>query len=179
MTTLLLLLVSLSSHTQTIDLTITKGSDLVFSFNTIRAYRSGVIIGNATEISIESTVEWDLYVGTQTTVPGFWDLIESYSDGSTDNIPVDILSIRANSSSLTSREADFITLRDVSNPIYLIGTIGNDPTTSSGVGTNEPGSARLNPLTHRFRASYRLKPGLLYSPGIYSLEVVFTIAEDL
>ena len=98
MTTLLLFLISLCSSAQKIDLAITKGSDLVFSFNSIRTYRSGAILGNATELSIESTVEWDLYVGTQTSVPDFWDLIESYSDASSDNIPVNILSIRANSS---------------------------------------------------------------------------------
>ena len=80
---------------------------------------------------------------------------------------------------MTSQEPEFTPLRDISNPIYLIGTILNDSQILSGVGTNQPGSSGLQPLTHRFRVSYRLVPGLSYSPGIYTLEVVFTIAEDL
>ncbi|OEK05699.1 hypothetical protein [Roseivirga misakiensis] len=164
---------------QTIDLTITKGTDLVFTFNSIRSYTTGAILGNASEVTIESTVEWDLYVGTQTVTPGFWDLVQSYSDAGDDNVPVSILSIRANSPGLTSQEAAFFQLQDISTPTYLIGSVGNDATTGSGIGTNDPGDSNSDPFTHRFRISYRLTPGFTYSPGIYTMEVLFTIAEDL
>jgi len=164
---------------QTLDLAITKGSDLVFTFNTIRSYTTGAVLGNASEVTVESTVEWDLYIGTETTVPGFWDLLQSYSDAGEDNVPVGIMEVRANSPGLTSQEAAFFQLQDISNPVFLIGSSGNDPNTGSGIGTNDPGDGTSDPFTHRFRISYKLSPGFDYSPGIYTMTVLFTIAEDL
>lgn len=169
----------LSTTAQTLDLAITKGTDFAFTFNTIRAYTTGSILGNATEVTVESTVEWDLYVGTETTVAGFWDLVESYSDAGTDNVPVGILEIRANSPGLTSQEAAFFQLTDISTPTFLIGSNANDATIGTGIGTNDPGDGNADPFTHKFRISYKLTPGFNYSPGIYSLTVLFTIAEDL
>lgn len=167
------------AYGQTLDLSITKGSDLVFTFNTIRSYTTGAVLGNASEVTVESTVEWDLYIGTETTVPGFWDLIQSYSDAGDDNVPVSIMEVRANSPGLTSQEGAFFQLQDISTPIFLIGSNGNDPTTGSGIGTNDPGDSASDPFTHRFRISYKLSPGFDYSPGIYTMTVLFTIAEDL
>lgn len=168
-----------ASYGQTLDLAITKGSDLTFTFNTIRSYTTGAVLGNASEVTVESTVEWDLYIGTETVVPGFWDLIQSYSDAGDDNIPVGILEVRANSPGLTSQEAAFFQLQDISTPVFLIGSSGNDPTIGTGIGTNDPGDGTADPFTHRFRISYKLSPGFTYSPGIYTMTVLFTIAEDL
>lgn len=172
-------MITLQGVSQTLDLAITKGSDLSFTFNTIRSYTIGGVLGNASEVTVESTVEWDLYVGTETVVAGFWDLLQSYSDAGSDNIPVSILEVRANSPGLTSQEAAFFQLNDISTPTFLIGSNGNDPTTGTGIGTNDPGDGISDPFSHRFRISYRLTPGFDYSPGIYTLTVLFTIAEDL
>lgn len=179
LTTVLQFVLIFWSSGQTLDVTITKGTDLVFTFNSIRSYTTGAVLGNASEITVESTVEWDLYVGTQTITPGFWDLIQSYSDAGDDNVPVSIMSIRANSPGLTSQEAAFFQLQDISTPNFLIGSTGNDASTGGGIGTNDPGDPAADPFTHRFRISYRLIPGFTYSPGIYTMEVLFTIAEDL
>jgi len=172
-------IITLPGVGQTLDLAITKGSDLTFTFNTIRSYATGGILGNASEVTVESTVEWDLYVGTETTVAGFWDLVQSYSDAGSDNIPVSILEVRANSPGLTSQEAAFFQLSDISTPTFLIGSNVDDPNTGSGIGTNDPGDGLADPNSHRFRISYKLTPGFDYSPGIYTLTVLFTIAEDL
>lgn len=179
LTTVLQFVIIFWSSGQTLDVTITKGTDLVFTFNSIRSYTTGAVLGNASEITVESTVEWDLYVGTQTVTPGFWDLIQSYSDAGDDNVPVSIMSIRANSPGLTSQEAAFFQLQDITTPNFLIGSNGNDASTGSGIGTNDPGDPAADPFTHKFRISYRLTPGFTYSPGIYTMEVLFTIAEDL
>lgn len=172
-------LLALSALGQTLDLTITKGADLSFTFNTIRSYTLGGVLGNASEVTVESTAEWDLYVGAETSVTGFWDLIQSYSNAGDDNIPVGILEIRANSPGLTSQEAAFFQLQDISTPTFLIGSNVDDPTIGTGIGTNDPGDGTSDPFSHRFRISYKLTPGFDYSPGIYSLTVLFTIAEDL
>ena len=167
------------SSAQTLDLAITKGTDLVFTFNNMRAYTTGSVLGNASEITVESTVEWDLYIGTDTVVPGFWDLIQSYSSAGNDNVPVGIMEVRANSPGLTSQEAAFFPLQDISTPTFLIGSNADDASTGSGIGTNDSGDPVSDPFTHKFRISYKLTPGFGYSPGIYTMTVLFTLAEDL
>ena len=164
---------------QVLDLEITKGTDLNFTFNTIRQYTSGVILGNASEFTIESTVDWDLYVGTETMTAGVWDLIQAYSTAGNSNVPVNILEIRADSPGGTSQQSAFFQLQDISTPIYLIGSAANDPAIGSGVGTNDPGNSVTDPFTHKFRVSYKLTPGMDHTPGLYTLTVVFTVAEDL
>lgn len=164
---------------QTLDISITRGTDLDFSFTTIRQYTNGVIRPNATEFRIESSAEWDLYVGTQTTTPGQWDLLTAYSSAGSANVPVSILEIRAVSPGGTSQQNNFFQLRDVTNPVYLIGSGADDALVNAGVGTNAPGDGSNNPFTHRFRIDYKLTPGMGYQPGVYSLTVVFTVAEDL
>ena len=164
---------------QTLDISITRGTDIDFTFNTIRQYTNGIIRPNATEFRIESTAEWDLYVGTQTTTPGQWDLLTSYSSAGSSTVPVSILEIRAVSPGGTSQQNTFFQLQDVSNPVYLIGSAADDARVNSGVGTNAPGNGSNDPFTHRFRIDYKLTPGMGYRPGVYSLTVVFTLAEDL
>lgn len=176
---LLFLTISTLCSAQTLDISITRGASLDFAFNTIRQYTNGVIVPNATEFRIESTAQWDLYVGTQTTVAGQWDLVQSYSSAGSSTVPVSILEIRAVSPGGTSQQTAFFPLQDIGSPVYLIGSAADDPLTSSGIGTNAPGDPQNDAFTHRFRIDYKLTPGVNYQPGVYSLTVVFTLAEDL
>lgn len=121
---------------QSLDISITRGTDLDFTFTTIRQYTNGVIRPNATEFRVESSAEWDLYVGAQTTTPGQWDLLTAYSSAGSSTVPVSILEIRAVSHGGTSQQNNFFQLRDVSNPVYLIGSGADDALVNSGVGTN-------------------------------------------
>ncbi len=164
---------------QTLDITMTRGTMIDFTFNTIRQYNNGVIMASASEFTIESTVEWDLYVGTQTLTPGQWDILDAYSSAGTDVVPVSILEIRAVSPGGTSQQTSFFQLQDNSSPVYLIGSAADDILTTSGVGTNDPGDPVTDPFTHKFRIDYRLTPTIAYTPGVYSLTIVFTVAEDL
>lgn len=174
-----LLLLSLSAFGQTLDINITKGTEVNFTFNTIRDYMNGVITPNATEFQVTSSSEWDLYVGTQTMTPGTWDVMTSYSSAGNAQVPVSILEIRAISPGGTSQQTSFFELQDISTPVYLIGSGADDVLVNAGVGTNQPGDPSANAFTHRFRIDYRLTPGVSYQPGIYGLTVVFTLAEDL
>lgn len=168
-----------SAVSQTLDITVTRGTDLDFTFNTIRQYMNGIITPNATEFQITSTTEWDLYVGSQTITPGEWDLLTSYSSVGNSQVPVSILEVRATSPGGTSQQTSFFQMQDVSNPVYLIGSAADDVLTTTGVGTNAPGDPSNDLFTHRFRIDYKLTPGVDYRPGVYSLTVVFTLAEDL
>lgn len=176
---ILLVTLSTSLWSQTLDITITRGTNLNFTFNTIKQYNNGVVLAGATEFTVESSVEWDLYVGAQTTTPGQWDLLNAYSSGGTNVVPISILELRATSPGGTSQQTSFFPLQDHSNPVYIIGSGADDPLTNSGMGTNAPGDSRNNAFTHRFRIDYKLTPTIAYTPGAYSLTVVFTIAEDL
>lgn len=173
------IMVSFSISAQTLNLEITKGTDLTFTFTNIRQYTSGVVMGNATEFTIDTTVDWDLYVGTETFAPGEWDLIETYSSGGTTDVPVSILQIRADSPGRTSQQSAFFPLQDISVSTFLIGSNANDISVGTGVGTNDPGDPISDPFTHKFRISYKMTPGINYAPGIYSLTILFTVAEDL
>ncbi|MFT6054029.1 MAG: hypothetical protein ACJAS3_000150 [Roseivirga sp.] len=164
---------------QTLDINITRGADLNFTFNTIRQYNNGIILAGATEFRIESSSQWDLYVGTQTNTAGQWDVLTSYSSAGTTIVPVSTLEIRATSPGGTSQQTSFFQLQDNSSPIFLIGTAADDPLTNNGIGANLPGDGTNNAFTHRFRIDYRLTPTMNYTPGVYSLTVVFTLAEDL
>ena len=170
---------NLPTFGQSLDIVITKGTDLDFTFNTIRQYVNGVITPNATEFHITSSSEWDLYVGTQTITPGEWDIMTSYSSAGDSQVPVSILEIRATSPGGTSQQTSFFPLQDISNPVYLIGSAADDVFVFSGVGANQPGDPSSNAFTHRFRIDYKLTPGVDYQPGVYGLTIVFTLAEDL
>jgi len=178
----LILLLALSPSyvlAQTLDITITRGTMIDFTFNTIRQYNNGVILASASEFLIDSTREWDLYVGTETTTPGEWDILSNYSSAGSSNVPVSILEIRAISPGGTSQQSAFFQLQDNSSPVYLIGSGADDLLSNSGVGTNAPGDGLNDPFTHKFRIDFKLTPTIAYTPGVYSLTVVFTIAEDI
>ncbi len=164
---------------QTLDISITRGNMLDFTFNTIRQYNNGVILASASEFQIETSVEWDLYVGTQTATPGEWDILSNYSSAGSSTIPVGILEIRAISPGGTSQQNSFFSLQDNSSPVYLIGSSAADVSTATGIGTNDPGDGLNDPFSHKFRIDYRLTPTIAYTPGVYSLTIVFTVAEDL
>lgn len=164
---------------QSLDINITRGTDLNFTFNTIKQYSNGIILAGATEFRVESTAQWDLYVGTQTNTAGQWDVLTSYSSAGTSTVPVSILEVRATSPGGSSQQTSFFQLQDNSSPIFIIGTAANDPLTTNGIGTNRPGDPVNNAFTHRFRIDYRLTPTMNFTPGVYSLTVVFTLAEDL
>ncbi|MGW8122661.1 hypothetical protein ACV07N_08365 [Roseivirga echinicomitans] len=174
-----LTLVTSFARSQSLDINIKRGTDLNFTFNTIRQYNNGIILAGATEITVESTAQWDLYVGAQTNVAGRWDVLNPYSSSGSDNVPVSILELRASSPGGTSQQMAFFQLQDNSSPIFLIGSAADDPLTANGVGANAPGDPVTNAFTHRFRIDYKLTPTMGYTPGVYSLTVVFTLAEDL
>ena len=49
-----------------LDLTLATDPNVEFTFNTIPSYVNGIIKPNVTELKVESTVPWDLYVQAET-----------------------------------------------------------------------------------------------------------------
>ncbi|ASB49110.1 hypothetical protein CDL62_08140 [Alkalitalea saponilacus] len=150
-----------------------------FNFTTVNQYLTGATVSNAITLNIESDVQWDLYVGTQTDEPGFWNEISTYSIHG-DKPPVSILQMRVRNLSNTSLVSGFVPLSDITDPVYIIGSEAEDfPVNCPDQGTNAPGSYLVNPNCYRFSIDLRVVPGFDYKAGLYSLTIQYVLVEDL
>lgn len=153
-----------------------------FVFDTIDKYRNGIILPAALTLKVESIgSEWDLYVGTNTSTGGFFDVINNYSSSGNSAVPVSVLQARVfNVSNTSLTGTSFFSLSDISNPVYLIGSAADDvAVTCNGQGTNIAGSYSSQPQCYTFKVDLKATPGLNYSAGSYSLRVDFVLIQDL
>ncbi len=159
-----------------LDLTMTTNPQVDFSFNSIAEYKQGIVKYNATQLEVDATVAWDLYVYAST---DNWTQVEAYSTNGASTLPSEIIEISSSvdNSAIAGGEGldnNFVSLKGLTNSGMDDGTpdantqflMGGDNTTA-GVGVIEagdPGTAASNPTTHKFRMSYRLKPDI---PGTF------------
>lgn len=47
------------------------------------------------------------------------------------------------------------------------------------VGTNTAGTYAVDPQCYQFRVDLKVVPGIVYRPGLYTLQIEFIIAQDL
>jgi hypothetical protein len=59
-----------------LNLTMTSGPQVDFSFNSIAEYKQGIVKYNATQLEVDATVAWDMYVYAATDT---WTQVEAYS----------------------------------------------------------------------------------------------------
>ena len=164
---------------QSVSFELKTSPNVAFDFTTVNHYVTGVTRMNAIQLNIEATAQWDLYVGTTTDIPGFWDEISFYTLNG-ESPPVSILQLRARNSANTSLASAYLALRDITDPVYLIGSATTDAlVTCPNSGTNAPGSFVTNPNCYRFDVDLRVLPGLDYRPGLYELRVDYVIVQDL
>lgn len=149
-------------------------------FNTIEKYQNGLVQYNFNQLNIDAdTVTWDLYVGSNTSTQNEWDEELRYSN-SGETPGVDILQLRFRNSNSTSQEADFFPLQDINNPVYIIGSDALDPeTVCGGEGSNAAGDYLTSPGCFQFNLDMLIKPGFDYRPGLYKVEIVYTLMENL
>ena len=152
-----------------LDLTLSTDPNVEFTFNTIPSYVNGIIKPNVTELRVESTVPWDLYVQAETTN---WDQLQPFSSAGTAVIPSTLLEVRVIDGAANSALSAFTPLTDTR--LDIVGTV--DP--GNGIAA---GSFLTTPNTHFFRVDYRIVPTLTaqYQAGYYGLNVIYTLAEDL
>ena len=171
------------TYGQSVSFELKTSPNINFDFNTINKYIHGIIAYNICELNVKvDGVQWDMYVGAETTTAGQWDVVSEYS--STGDIPpIDIVQIRINNSSRTSLIPDFFVLKDITSPSYLIGSpSAPDPAISCpDQGTNQPGDYNSSPGCYKFRVDLKITPGLdpIYRAGLYSLEIHYMLVEDL
>ncbi len=166
---------------QSVSFALKTSPNLEFIFNTVDKYETGIIRANAVTLNIEAVgTQWDLYVGTTTTTPGKWDVVSTYA--STGTLPtVDMVELQFRNASNTSQVSGFFSLTDISTPTYIIGSAVNpDPATNCpNNGTNTAGSYIGSPQCYKFNVDMRIKPGLSFRPGLYTLRVDYVIIQDL
>jgi hypothetical protein len=160
-----------------------------FVFNTYNEYITGITKFNVLTLNIVAGVRWDLYVRATTVHSGYWDNIMYYSGSSgVDSIPLSVLLIRASNADNTSNTfptntSVFFPITANTSPTYLIGTDMHDNLVSCGIGdhTNAPGSYITSPGCYKFNIDFRVVPAIHanYRPGIYSINVEFTLIQDL
>ncbi len=174
------------SFGQSVDVEISSDPNIELSFNTVAKLTNGIVIPNAITVNITAVgTTWDLYAGAVTSVAGTWDNAQYYSSGGNGTIPVNILSMRAHNLSNTTVSSGYIPMQDIASSTMDI--IGNhfapDPLVNCSdlnhVGTNATGSYLNDPQCYQFRIDLKATPGIFYRPGVYTMQIVFIIAQDL
>jgi len=152
-----------------LDLTLATDPNVEFTFNTIPSYVNGIIKPNVTELKVESTVPWDLFVQAETVN---WSQLQAFSSAGTSTIPSTLLEVRVIDGAGNSALTDFTSLTDTR--LDIVGTVG----AGDGIAA---GTYLTTPDTHFFRVDYRIIPTLTaqYQAGFYGLNVIYTLAEDL
>jgi len=169
---------------------LTTSPNIIFDFNTIQKYESGIIYLNAVTLNLNvedppapgGAVSFDLYVGAEdaslnsTTV---WHEIQSYSNtGSTPG--VGLVQMRFRNTNSTSQVNGFFNLTEMANPTYIIGTAALDAIVNCPLqGTNEKGKYDSSPGCHKFRVDLKIKPDFTYKSGLYELYIHYIIIENL
>lgn len=164
---------------QNVSFEAVSSPDTHFDFRTVAQYQNGIVQYNALQLSVQSDARWDFFVGTETDVPGLWNQTVSY--GSHGDLPtVELLQLRVRSGAGTPHESGFFALRDISTPVYLIGSEASDVEITCGSGaTNAPGSYLTEPTCYTFNVDMRLQPGFGWQPGAYALTIHFVLVPDL
>jgi hypothetical protein len=155
--------------------------NIVFDFNTIQKYETGITVMNAIELKVLAIGnDWDLYVGATTALNGFWDVNSTYS-----NVGVapttNLIQVRFRNISNTPSNLNFFPLQDISTPTNIIGNLGvlDGPTVCPASETNTPGSYLVNPECYLFHVDLKIVPGFSFKPGLYTLRIDYMIVRDL
>jgi len=184
-----------------LNLTMTTNPQVDFTFKTIQDYQHGITRFNATQLEVDATLAWDLFVYAST---DNWTQVESYSNNGNEVLPAEILEMQSSVTSTAPENINsFISLKGLGNS----GVSAGAPTDATqflagawgtAIGQSfPPGTAAGNPDTHKFRIDMRLLPGIpatfpnstvaigaaggdnFAQAGYYYLEVVYSLVEDL
>jgi hypothetical protein len=192
-----------------LNLTMTTNPQVDFTFKTIQEYRQGITRFNATQLEVDATLAWDMFVYANTDE---WVQVEAYSGNGNNGLPAEILELKSSVDNSASGAPElstaFASLKGLTNSgvaanapqaatQFLAGAINAGAVPAAGEAF-APGTAAQNPSTHKFRIDMRLKPAIpatfpnstvlltatgnnepYAQAGYYYLEVVYSLVEDL
>jgi hypothetical protein len=171
----------------TVSIDLATAPNVEFSFNTVNKLNYGIVIPNAIVLNVEATGgQWDLYVGSVTTVAGTWDNSMYYTTTGNGSPPVNMLQMRVHNLSGTPQMSGYVPMQDIAtSTLDIIGNhlVAPDPAVNCSdivpTGTNTPGSYTTDPQCYQFRVDLKIVPGIVYRPGLYTLQLEYIIIEDL
>jgi hypothetical protein len=172
---------------QAVSIDLASSANVDFTFDNIQKLTYGIVIPNAITFNIEATgTQWDLYVGSITSVAGTWDNAIYYTSTGNGAPPVSILQMRVHNLSNTPLISGYVPIQDIATS--TLDLIGNhlsspDPAVNCSdlvhTGTNTPGSYITDPQCYQFKVDLKIVPGITYRPGVYTLQIEYIIVEDL
>ncbi len=178
---------SQNANAQMVNIDLATSPTADFTFDNIFKLNYGIVLPNAITLNVEAVgTQWDLYVGTVTTIAGMWDNASYYTSTGNGSVPVGILQMRVHNLSNTPQISGYVPLQDIAvSTLDIIGDhlVAPDPAVNCSdlinTGTNTAGSYTVDPQCYQFKVDLKLTPGISYRPGLYTLQIEFIIAEDL
>ncbi|WP_157482544.1 hypothetical protein [Geofilum rubicundum] len=185
-----------------LNLTMTTNPQVDFVFKTIQEYQQGITRFNATQLEVDATLAWDLFVYAST---DNWTQVEAYSTNGNPVLPAEILEMQSSVTSAAPVNMNaFTSLLGLTNSTVAAGVptaatqfLAGEFGTAAGQ-SFDPGTASANPDTHQFRIDMRLRPEVpatfattgvdltldgnniaFAQAGYYYMEVVYSLVEDL
>jgi hypothetical protein len=172
---------------QAVSIDLASAANVEFTFDNIQKLTYGIVIPNAITFNVEAVgTQWDLYVGSITSIAGTWDNAIYYTSTGNGAPPVSILQMRVHNLSNTSQISGYVPIQDIAtSTLDLIGNhlTAPDPPVNCGdlvhIGTNTPGSYITDPQCYQFKVDLKIVPGISYRPGVYTMQIEYIIVEDL
>ena len=160
-----------------LNLTMTTNPQVDFTFKTIQEYQHGITRFNATQLEVDATLAWDLFVYAST---DNWIQVEGYSNNGNPCLPAEILELQSSIPSDAPENINsFISLKGLANSgvaagipsadtQFLAGAL-NGTVTGGGRESFAPGTAAGTPQFNKFRIDMKLQPGV---PAIFGNSTV-------
>jgi len=177
-------------HCGSVDFVTNSPVSLNLPFTSFSDYASGVtIIGAATlklSVSDKAIVDPDcrwrmeMQIENGSTIGNDWETLVQFGSGVAPNPTLNILEVRISNNCATGI-ANGIFTKPFTSTLDIQDIIAASATTiaagSCTPGVNGPGNYLENYDEYTFRVDVRVKPGLIFSPGIYQINLKFHIEE--
>lgn len=177
-------------HCGSVDFVTNSPVSLNLPFTSFSDYASGVtIIGAATlklSVSDKAIVDPDcrwrmeMQIENGSTIGNDWETLVQFGSGVAPNPTLNILEVRISNNCATGI-ANGIFTKPFTSTLNIQDIIAASATTiaagSCTPGVNGPGNYLENYDEYTFRVDVRVKPGLIFSPGIYQVNLKFHIEE--
>ena len=177
-------------HCGSVDFVTNSPVSLNLPFTSFSDYANGVtIIGAATlklSVSDKAIVDPDyrwrmeMQIENGSTIGNDWETLVQFGSGVAPNPTLNILEVRISNNCATGI-ANGIFTKPFTSTLNIQDIIAASATTiaagSCTPGVNGPGNYLENYDEYTFRVDVRVKPGLIFSPGIYQVNLKFHIEE--
>jgi hypothetical protein len=180
-------------HCGTVELVPNTSVNELATFDEFSYYQSGYNINSVAKIRVKVTDQspvdvacsWSLVMTIENnpgagTPPDEWEELATYGNGLSMNPTIDMLEVRVRNTCSTSPiDGAFQSFSNHGDIIDLIAALL--PVTPSGSCTtnvNGPGDYLTNYSEYNFDIDIRLKPSFQLNPGIFQLNVKFTLTEN-